>query len=451
MLRFTELLDSVLHYLLPSWNYSAGSFKDLEAIRQLLPLSKHRTLLIEKVIRESQSSSPAHMPKLFINRRSAAEHRADPTQDPEAKHSILNQLYEGLKQEKCGVKMDYRWSPRYDQWWECKFLSEGIIDQGGGFRDSLADMAEELCPSSVDAPVPVPFFIRSPNQLHDSSNVNRDAYVPNPSCKQFSKYEWIGMLMGACLRSNREHLVLSLPSFVWRQLVGEKVTWSRDFLTVDSAQVKLLESLETMDKESFDMKFGGVLTYTIVLSDNTLVNLVPGGADKFVEYEERTEYIRLVRNCRMGEGKQQIEAIRRGLLKVLSQAVLDLLTWQELERRVCGDPDLAVEALKKCMHYEDITENDRRVKFLWKALETFTNDDRSRFLRFVTGRRRLPAPLYICPGRSSVQADSLPEAATCSSTLFLPEYTSAKVAEEKIRYAAYNCLAIDTDVSPWEE
>ena len=76
------------------------------------------------------------------------------------------------------------------------------------------------------------------------------------------------------------------------------------------------------------------------------------------------------------------------------------------------------------VHYEDINENDRRVKFLWKALENFTNgkiivefcppfrrclaypifvfifpDDRSRFLRFVTGRRRLPAPLYICPGR----------------------------------------------------
>lgn len=43
-----------------------------------------------------------------------------------------------------------------------------------------------------------------------------------------------------------------------------------------------------------------------VLSDNTLVNLVPGGADKFVEYEERTEYIQLVRNCRMCEGKTQV-------------------------------------------------------------------------------------------------------------------------------------------------
>ena len=31
--------------------------------------------------------------------------------------------------------------------------------------------------------------------------------------------------------------VLSLPSFVWRQLVGEKVTWSRDFMTIDLAQV----------------------------------------------------------------------------------------------------------------------------------------------------------------------------------------------------------------------
>lgn len=50
----------------------------------------------------------------------------------------------------------------------------------------------------------------------------------------------------------------------------------------------------------------------------------------------------------------QIEAMRRGLLKVLSQAVLDLLTWQELERRVCGDPDLTVESLKKCSKYDNI-------------------------------------------------------------------------------------------------
>ena len=32
-----------------------------------------------------------------------------------------------------------------------------------------------------------------------------------------------------------------------------------------------------------------------------------------------------------------------------------------------------------------------------------------------------------------------------------PPRCSAKVCEEKLRYAAYNCVAIDTDMSPWEE
>ena len=28
---------------------------------------------------------------------------------------------------------------------------------------------------------------------------------------------------------------------------------------------------------------------------------------------------------------------------------------------------------------------------------------------------------------------------------------SASNAEEKLRYAAYNCIAIDADMSPWED
>lgn len=58
-----------------------------------------------------------------------------------------------------------RWPAHTDQWWECKFVGEGIIDQGGGFRDSLCDMAEELCPPGPDDPMPLPFFIRAPNQV----------------------------------------------------------------------------------------------------------------------------------------------------------------------------------------------------------------------------------------------------------------------------------------------
>lgn len=43
----------------------------------------------------------------------------------------------------------------------------------------------------------------------------------------------------------------------------------------------------------------------------------------------------------------QIAAIRKGLLKTVPQAVFDLLTWQELEHRISGNPDITIEALKR--------------------------------------------------------------------------------------------------------
>lgn len=152
-------------------------------------------------------------------------------------------------------------------------------------------MSEELCPSSADTPVPLPFFVRTANQvlpplpsklfllfclckpsryqvelereqkrvqvaqdrlwadregepvyiqrdsgpqgkvfreisdkkvgpLHamltslsrgqgNGTGEARDMYVPNPSCRDFAKYEWIGQLMGAALRG-KEFLVSCL-------------------------------------------------------------------------------------------------------------------------------------------------------------------------------------------------------------------------------------------------
>lgn len=57
-----------------------------------------------------------------------------------------------------------RWNKwKYDQWWEVKFVGEGIIDQGGGFRDSLAEISDELCPVDDDIPEILPYFIKTPN------------------------------------------------------------------------------------------------------------------------------------------------------------------------------------------------------------------------------------------------------------------------------------------------
>lgn len=50
----------------------------------------------------------------------------------------------------------------------------------------------------------------------------------------------------------------------------------------------------------------------------------------------------------------QLAAMQAGLLKVVPQAVLDLLTWQEVEKKVCGDPEISVEALKRLSKFSSI-------------------------------------------------------------------------------------------------
>ncbi|KAL8570039.1 hypothetical protein ACOMHN_036316 [Nucella lapillus] len=445
--RVMTILDSVLDHMVPAWQHSMGSYKSLQKIRQLLPLSRKRLNLIETFLKDT-ASDPSEKPVVYINRRAAMEHRCDPSQDPECKSTVFIQLYEGLKpRDRTTKPLHYRWSSRNDQWWECKFLSEGIIDQGGGFRDSLSDVAEELCPTTLDGPIPLPFFIRAPNQTQEDSNTNRDVYVPSSACSDWERFEWIGKLMGACFRS-KENLVLSLPCFVWKKLVGETTAWTRDFQSVDSAEVQLIDSIHAMDEESFSAL---ARDWSLTLSNGSQVVLRvdKDGNSKSLEYSSREEYVREVRRIRLTECDLQVAAIRRGLMAVVPEAVVELLTWQELETRVCGDPQITIEALKKTTYYDDMEETDIRVKYFWEALKAFSNEDRSRFLRFVTGRRRLPAPLVISTGKGDT-IDSLPESSTCANMLYLPFYSSAKVCEEKLRYAAYNCIAIDTDMNPWE-
>ncbi|WAR23600.1 HECD3-like protein [Mya arenaria] len=311
--RFIEIIDSVLYYIVPAWEYSIVCTSAIAFIQTEINLNRNIW---------------PNMPKLFINRRLAMEHRCDPTADPECKNSVFMQIYEGLK-------------------------PQGVIDQGGGFRDSMSDLAAELCPSASDCPVPLPFFIRSPNQFSEDSNINRDVYVPNPQCRDFPRYDWIGQLMGACLRG-KENLVLSLPPFFWKKMV------------------KMIDTLETMESSEFSTVSRN---WSCTLSDGSVVHVKLDG-----------------------EGNA-LNAIQTGLLKTIPQAVLDLLTWQELEQRISGDPEITIDALRLSTHYDDVEEKDTRVRYMWEALKNFSNEDRSRFLRFITGRRRLPASVHISSSR----------------------------------------------------
>ena len=44
-----------------------------------------------------------------------------------------------------------------------------------------------------------------------------------------------------------------------------------------------------------------------------------------------------------------------------------------------------------CIRYREIEESNKLVQWFWQVLESFSNEERVLFMRFVSGRSRLPA------------------------------------------------------------
>lgn len=70
-----------------------------------------------------------------------------------------------------------------------------------------------------------------------------------------------------------------------------------------------MNEIEKMDKDSYDAYFHGERTWNVILSDGTSVPLKPNGNQLTVLYEERLEYVQLVREARLSEMKHQVGLI----------------------------------------------------------------------------------------------------------------------------------------------
>lgn len=87
----------------------------------------------------------------------------------------------------------------------------------------------------------------------------------------------------------------------------------------------------------------------------------------------------------------QVVAVREGMSTIIPVPLLSLLAPQQLEQLVCGLPEVSVQMLKKLVRYRDVTESHQLISWFWQSLEEFTNEERVLFLRFVSGRSRLPS------------------------------------------------------------
>ena len=133
----------------------------------------------------------------------------------------------------------------------------------------------------------------------------------------------------------------------------------------------------------------------------------------------------------------------------MPRAALALFGWDELERMVCGNPLITAEDIRVNCSFVNLERDDPVMGMLFDALRGFDPTELSLVLRFVTGRKRLPVRITIvADGRAP--EDSLPKSYTCVNQLILPRYSGVARLAERVRYAIHNCVAIDTDTTPWQ-
>jgi E3 ubiquitin-protein ligase HERC4 len=86
----------------------------------------------------------------------------------------------------------------------------------------------------------------------------------------------------------------------------------------------------------------------------------------------------------------------------------------------------------------------------WKVFSEFTEEDKRLYLKFVTGRGKLPLDIakQNYPHTITVLGGNdatLPQAHICYNQIDLPKYTNEEVMRKRILTAVQFCGEVDTD------
>ncbi|KAE8748468.1 hypothetical protein FOCC_FOCC004763 [Frankliniella occidentalis] len=332
--------------------------------------------------------------------------------------------------------------------WKVKLVGEGADDAGGVFDDTVTEMCVELTSGRV------PLLVQTPNSVNDVG-FNRDRFLLNPqltSMQYRAAFKFLGILLGVAVRTKKP-LAIPLAPLVWKLLVNEPVTMD-DLEETDLLYAQCLRGIRDIHLNDVNQQnFHEVIPlecFEGTSCTGRMMPIVPGGRSVPLNFQNRVRYVEQAVYFRLHEMDLQIEAVREGMAWIIPVPLLSLVTSQYLEQLVCGMPYIPVPLLKKVVRYRELDESHTLVQWLWNILESFSDDERVLFMRFVSGRSRLPANLSDLSQQFQVMRvdrapDGLPTAQTCFFQLRLPPYSSQEVMAERLRYAINNCHSIDMD------
>jgi hypothetical protein len=143
--------------------------------------------------------------------------------------------------------------------------------------------------------------------------------------------------------------------------------------------------------------------------------------------------------------------VKEGVSSVIDLSILDFLSWEEIELRACGPKDISVDVLKSITEYSNCSADHKTIKLFWKMMESFTEDEKRKYLKFAWGRMKIPSDTSELEYQHKIcmyddrSVEAFPEAHTCFFTIDIPPYTSLEKMTDKFKKAIELCGEIDAD------
>ena len=253
------------------------------------------------------------------------------------------------------------------------------------------------------------------------------------------KYELIGIIFGLAIYNN-VILDVKFPLTVYKKLLGIKPTLE----DMKECDIELYNNLQfLLNSKSKNLKEELDTDFTVVddkFGEKLVISLKPNGENIPVDINNKDEYVDLYLDWYFNKSIQDgFASFEKGFYRVFSRNLSKILSPDELELIICGTQKLDFNELKSACTYEEYTSNSETIKYFWEILLEFNEEEKKKFLSFVTGCDRAPidglGSLVITISNGGADLNQLPSAHTCFNNLILPNYKNKELLKKKLHIA----------------
>lgn len=225
----------------------------------------------------------------------------------------------------------------------------------------------------------LPILIKTSNNRNDHG-LNRDCFMLNPSSRSpthLELFKFFGAFLSFFIMT-KAPIPINLAPSVWKQLLGDEPELA-DLEGFDAYTSQVLIDLRDHSSHLPDEEFEKTvnLKFTTILSNGEEVNLKPGEEIEKVTKANLDEYIDLVKKTRFNESREQMEAMREGVKLVFTAdllPILQMMDWEEVEARACGQKSIDPEKLKDITHVRGASEDSAIVRRFWRVFKGFDDE-----------------------------------------------------------------------------